>query len=158
MGHNGTQNQMPNLLSAKGTGDQLPDAGSDKTPIPSPPKTILPKDLTKAIGYLDDQALDRLLGAAIEEVKRRGRLPLGFEASSANATSGSAEPSAKPGTPAGSPSRRRQGQIVSPPLTRGQINAVRATFKAGIIPPRIARQFGLTQANVRKALASDETK
>ena len=32
----------------------------------------------------------------------------------------------------------------------------RAVFKAGITPSRIARQFGISQANVRKALASDE--
>jgi hypothetical protein len=43
-------------------------------------------------------------------------------------------------------------------LTRGQINAVRAAFKAGVTPSRIARQFGISQANVRKALATDATK
>jgi hypothetical protein len=35
-------------------------------------------------------------------------------------------------------------------------NAVRAALKAGITPSRIARQFAISQANVRKALASDE--
>ena len=43
-------------------------------------------------------------------------------------------------------------------LTRGQMNAVRSAFKAGVTPSRIARQFGISQANVRKALASDERK
>jgi len=43
-------------------------------------------------------------------------------------------------------------------LTRGQVNAVRAAFKAGITPSRIARQFGISQSNVRKALASDESR
>jgi transposase-like protein len=43
-------------------------------------------------------------------------------------------------------------------LTRGQLNAVRAAFKAGITPSRIARQFGISQSNVRKALASRELK
>jgi transposase-like protein len=43
-------------------------------------------------------------------------------------------------------------------LTRGQINAVRAAFKVGVTPSRIARQFGISQANVRKALATEETK
>ena len=37
-----------------------------------------------------------------------------------------------------------------------QVNAVRATFKAGITPSRIAPQFGISQSNVRKALASGE--
>jgi hypothetical protein len=41
-------------------------------------------------------------------------------------------------------------------LILGQINAVRAAFKAGITTSRIARQFGLSQSDVRKALASDE--
>jgi predicted DNA binding protein len=43
-------------------------------------------------------------------------------------------------------------------LTQGQVNAVRAAFKAGITPSRIARQFGISQSNVRKALASDPSR
>jgi ribosomal protein L35AE/L33A len=38
-------------------------------------------------------------------------------------------------------------------LTQGQRNAVRAAFKAGVPPRRIGRQFGLPQAQVRKALS-----
>jgi hypothetical protein len=54
--------------------------------------------------------------------------------------------------------KRQQADTAEVPLTRGQQNAVRAAFKAGLTPPRIARQFGISQANVRKALASDEPK
>jgi hypothetical protein len=43
-------------------------------------------------------------------------------------------------------------------LTRGQINAVQAAFRAGVTPTRIARQFGLSQSDVRKALVSDMKK
>jgi len=43
-------------------------------------------------------------------------------------------------------------------LIQGQVNAVRAAFKAGVTPSRIARQFGISQANVRKALAGDSSK
>jgi hypothetical protein len=39
---------------------------------------------------------------------------------------------------------------------QGQVNAVRAAFKAGVKPSRIARQFGLTLSQVRKALVPDE--
>jgi len=39
-----------------------------------------------------------------------------------------------------------------------KVNAVRAAFKAGITPSRIARQFGISQSNVRKALATDDPK
>ena len=35
---------------------------------------------------------------------------------------------------------------------------VRAAFKAGVKPTQIARQFGLSDADVRRALASDEKK
>jgi predicted DNA binding protein len=54
--------------------------------------------------------------------------------------------------------KRRHADIAKVPLTRGQMNAVRAAFKTGVTPTRIARQFGISQSNVRKALASDETK
>jgi hypothetical protein len=33
---------------------------------------------------------------------------------------------------------------------------VLAAFKAGVTPSRIARQFGLSQADVKKALAFDK--
>ena len=38
-----------------------------------------------------------------------------------------------------------------------QINAVRAAFKAGIKPSQIARQFGISQSDVRKVLMTDTT-
>jgi hypothetical protein len=40
-------------------------------------------------------------------------------------------------------------------VAAGQLNAVRAAFKAGVTPARIARQFGLSHSDVRKALASE---
>ena len=156
MGRDRTQHGKPDLLSAEGIAGQSPNTGSGEGPVLPPPKPILPKDLPKALGYLDDQELDRLLGAAIDEVKRRGRYPPGLELSSAKSVVSSAEPTTKPPPPKSGPVRRRQVQIAAPALTRGQVNAVRAAFKAGITPPRIARQFGLTQSDVRKALAADK--
>jgi transposase-like protein len=38
-------------------------------------------------------------------------------------------------------------------LTTGKLNAVRAAFKAGVKPSAIARRFGISQSDVRKALA-----
>jgi len=55
-------------------------------------------------------------------------------------------------------SQRRRLNIVEVSLTRGQVNAIRSAYKAGITPARIARQFGVSQSNVRKALATDEPK
>jgi uncharacterized protein (DUF433 family) len=56
----------------------------------------------------------------------------------------------------GRPTRQRQVGVAAAALTKGQVNAVRAAFKAGVTPSRIAQQFGLSHADVRKALSSDE--
>jgi hypothetical protein len=97
----------------------------------SAPRHVLPKDLPNAIRHLGDAELDRLFAAALAEMKRRGRrLP-------------------------DKPAPKQELGAVEVSLTRGQLNAVRAAFKAGITPARIARQFGLSQSDVRKALASE---
>jgi hypothetical protein len=41
-------------------------------------------------------------------------------------------------------------EVVAVHLTPGKLNAVRAAFKAGVEPSQIARQFGLSQSDVRK--------
>src|SRR5437762_12722331 len=103
-------------------------------PIGSPSvvrsRHILPADLPNAVSYLNDQELDRLLSAVIAEQKRRGRK-----------------------LPAVS---RTQGVEVAAafPLTQGKLNAIRAAFKAGVTASRIARQFGISLSDVRRALAS----
>jgi DNA invertase Pin-like site-specific DNA recombinase len=86
---------------------------------------------------LDDDQLDRLLAAVIAERKARGgkKLPVSDE-----------------------PSCKRWTKEVTPPLAQGKLNAVRAAFKAGVRPSRIAREFGISHADVKKALASDEKK
>jgi transposase-like protein len=43
-------------------------------------------------------------------------------------------------------------------LTPGKLSAVRAAFKAGVRPSKIAKQFGISQSDVRKVLASDKPK
>lgn len=55
-------------------------------------------------------------------------------------------------------SKRRHVDVAEVHLTQGKLNAVRAAFKAGVTPSRIAKQFGISQLDVRKALASDEPK
>ena len=52
--------------------------------------------------------------------------------------------------------KRSHAYIAEVPLTQARLNAVHAAFKAGVTPSRIARQFGISQSNVRKALASDD--
>jgi predicted DNA-binding protein (UPF0251 family) len=91
--------------------------------------------LPSAVRHLNDQELDQLLSAVVAEQKRRGK-KLSAEIS-----------------------RKQHVQVVAAvPLTQGKLNAVRAAFKAGITPSRIARQFGISQSDIRKALASDLAK
>jgi hypothetical protein len=40
-------------------------------------------------------------------------------------------------------------------LTSGKLNAVRAAFKAGVGPSKIAKQFGISQSDVWKVLAGE---
>ena len=92
-------------------------------------RNVLPGNLSTAIRQLDDQELARLFAAVVAERKRRNK---------------------KSST---SDDRRQARETRTHALTRGQINAVCAAFKAGITPSRIARQFGLSPSDVRKALA-----
>ena len=125
----------------QGKSDPFSTVGVENT---SPPATnpassanarrhVLPKDLPNAVKHLNDEELDRLLAATLAEAKRRGR---------------DTTPTDKR-----YPSRNTEAAVS---LTRGQLNAVRAAFKAGITPARIARQFGLSQSGVRTALKSDK--
>jgi hypothetical protein len=100
-----------------------------------PPRHVLPADLPKAVRHLDDHELDQLLSAVIAEQKRRGK-KLATQISRT----------------------RRVEVVTAAPLTPGKLNAVRAALKAGVTPSRIARQFGISQSDVRKALASDIAK
>ena len=106
---------------------------------------VLPRDLPNAVKYLTDTELDLLITTSVQEAKRRGRLPPSAQPNPTN------EPVAKQS------SSRHKGQteIANVSLTRGQVNAVRAATKAGIKPSQIARQFGISQSDVRKVLASD---
>jgi hypothetical protein len=103
---------------------------------------VLPKKLCKAVKHLSDGELDLLHAAILEEMERRGRLPPSDET-----TNRSSRTDKSP--------HRRQAEVSTVSLTRGQVNAVRAAFKAGIKPSLIARQFGISQSDVRKVLASD---
>jgi hypothetical protein len=97
---------------------------------------ILPADLPNAIKHLGDQELDRLLAAVIAEQKHRGKkLPASDVSSS-----------------------KKKVEAIDVPLTQGKLNAVRAAFKAGVTPSRIARQFGISQSDVRRALAREASK
>jgi len=112
---------------------EAPSRSSESLGPPSaiPSRHVLPADLPNAVRQLNDQELDQLLSAVIAEQKRRGKKLAAVS--------------------------RKQGVevVAAVPLTQGKLNAVRAAFKAGVTPSRIARQFGISQSDVRKALASE---
>jgi hypothetical protein len=113
-------------------------AGPDS--LTSQRRHFLPEDLAGALKRLDDVEIDALLAAVTTEAERRGRrLP------------GPAKE--KPVADAKPERHQEAAQDGAGPLTTGKLNAVRAAFKAGVKPSAIARQFGISQSDVRKTLA-----
>jgi hypothetical protein len=84
---------------------------------------------------LDDGEIDALLSAVTVEAERRGRV-----------TKREVQASMQHGRP----------QSAVGELTTGKLNAVRAAFKAGVKPSVIARQFGISQSDVRKAIGVEK--
>jgi hypothetical protein len=140
MGQDRPQQATPDLFSAAApVGEKSLPATKSAAPER---RHILPKD----VKHLSDHELDSLIAASLEEAKRRGRpLPnVRTDEAVAKRSSRSTD--------------RRLGEVATVSLTRGQINAVRAAFKAGIKPSLISRQFGISQSDVRKVLASNLTR
>jgi hypothetical protein len=86
----------------------------------SQPRPLLPKDLAGALKRLDDAEIDALLSAVTAEAGRRNRL---LSSSTKRI---------------GQPPQAIAGHAASS-LTKGQLNAVRAAFKAGV---RLLRLHG----------------
>jgi hypothetical protein len=135
----GTRSSTPDLFSLASKTSTNPPSTSIATTNAVPPSTsryVLPTNLPHALKQLADNDFDRLLSAVVAEQNRRGtKLAVSHESS-----------------------RKRQIEPVAVPLTQGKLNAVRAAFKAGVTPSRIARQFGISQSDVRKALAGTSTR
>jgi hypothetical protein len=114
---------------------------------------VLPSNLSNALQQLEDLELDKLVAASRHELQRRGR-PMTSAPETRPATDVSpGEGASKPSIAKDQLSKRQQLRQPNGTLTRGQMNAVLASFKAGIAPSRIARQFGISQSDVRKVLA-----
>jgi len=90
--------------------------------------------LPAAIKHLSDHELEQLQAAITVEQQRRGKKP--------------------PPTPNKTLNKRPETPTVT--LTIGKLNAVRAAFKAGVRPSKIAKQFGISQSEVREVLASEK--
>jgi len=139
-----SQLATPDLFSTEVVRGAPPQVSAATAADRTSQRHVLPKDLPTAVKHLTDTELDLLITASVEEAKRRGRLPPNVKPS----------PPVEPERPSSSKDKRR-AELTTISLTRGQVNAVRASFKAGITPSRIARQFGISQSEVRKVLASD---
>ena len=120
----------------------------------SSPRYVLPKDLSNALQQLDDLELDRLVAASRHELRRRGRPMTSAPEIRPTTHISPGELTSKPSIAKDSRSERQQLPEPKGTLKQGQVNAVLAAFAAGIAPSRIARQFGISQSDVRKALAS----
>jgi len=116
---------------------------------------VLLRDLSNALKQLDDGELDRLLEATRDELQRRGRSLTSTPVNRPTTHVATEQRSSDQSTPIEESPERRQPEEPNVALTRGQVNAVRAAFKAGITPSRIARQFGISQSDVRKVVASE---
>src|SRR5262245_8076026 len=132
MNANRPQSALPDLFSEPAP--SLPPANqASPADMASLVRHILPKDLPGAIRQLTDQELDQLHAAVLTELQHRGKKP-----------------------PLNENLRKPRAQEVAVPLTIGKLNAIRAAFKAGMTPARIARQFRISQSDVRKALAKQD--
>jgi predicted DNA-binding protein (UPF0251 family) len=149
MGRDRTHQATPDLFSTDMVRDASPPptrrvSATEAATDTALKRHVLPSDLPNAVKYLTDMELDLLITASVEEAKRRGRLLP------------SIQPNPTDEVRKQSPSKdQRQAEVANVSLTRGQVNAVRAATKAGIKPSQIARQFGISQSDVRKVLASD---
>jgi hypothetical protein len=139
MGRDRGEQPTPDLFSTETSRD---GSRSPISPIPATQisaeapsqRHVLPKNLRTAVKHLSDGELDLLHAATLEELERRGRLPPTDQTTNRSSRTDKSL-------------HKRQAEAATVSLTRGQVNAVRAAFKAGIKPSLIARQFGISQSD-----------
>ena len=148
-----TESPIPDLFAAAAG---KADPGKKQELVPPLPRYRLPKDLAGALSHLDDGEIDTLLATVAREAKRRGRLPESV-AIERTARPTDANRQAEESRTRFTPRRPAQAHAndAARSLTLGQTNAVRAAFAAGVKPSVIARQFGISQAAVKQALAAE---
>jgi hypothetical protein len=88
------------------------------------------------IARWSDDKVERLRGVVAAEARRRGLLP----------------PEGNAG--AGLSIRQRKPELLVEGLAPGKVNAIRAASQAGVKLSRIAREFGLPVAAVKRVIAT----
>jgi hypothetical protein len=89
----------------------------------------LPRDLAGALERLPDIELERLSKAVNAERSRRW--------------------------PQEKERQNASKKVPGPALPQAKVNAIRAALKAGVKPTAVARQFGVSPAEIRRALDSE---
>ena len=119
MGRERSKQTSPDLFST--------DAGPDTSPLPTrlsttearaepaPQRHVLPKNLRNAVKHLNNEELDLLHAATLEEIKRRGRLQPDVGADSAQTFRQAKRSQIKDKI-----SQRRRVDIAETTLTRGR--------------------------------------
>jgi hypothetical protein len=158
-----TQQQTADLFQAEGTQESgrthTTSAQQSAAVVSAAEKLssrhVLPRDLSNALKQLDDGELDRLFAATRHELQRRDRLLTSTPVIRSTTHMGTEQRASDQSTTTEESPERRQRDEPNVALAQGQVNAVRAAFKAGITPSRIARRFGISQSDVRKVLAPE---
>ena len=155
MGRESTRQTTPDLFSTdevRETSAASIKGRSDRaTRVPSTSQRhVLPENLDLAVKQLTDDELMQLVEVVLHEAEQRGKLPLRPGGDPIQPTRLTKDVTQKRPNIENASNRKRVEVTLSP----GKLNAVRAAFEAGVTPSRIARQFGISQANVRKALAA----
>jgi hypothetical protein len=122
------RSSAPNRLSFAGQERSSPTpslVNGDESGEAQSSRHILPRDLDAASKHLDDRELERLILAALQERDRR-KLPV--------------------------PEKSERTEMAPAALQQGKLNAIRAAFKAGVPPSRIAKQFGVSRSDVQTTL------
>jgi hypothetical protein len=160
MGRESTRQATPDLFSADeiredSTASTKSGSGRTERVVSTSQRYVLPENLDLAVRQLTDDELMQLLEVAVQEAKQRGKSSLRTGGDSFQSSCPTEEVT-KNHRSTEKASNRKQVDAATVTLSPGKLNVVRAAFKAGVTPARIARQFGISQANVRKALASDD--
>ena len=120
-------------------------SGPESDRPPNAPGVALPADLGRPLRLLDDDGLDRLMKAVIEEARRRGRnLPEGPSAARRRMERSG------PTMGTGAKGRAPDGAA---PATPGQERLILAAYEAGVKRRAIAREVRVSRPTVQHVIA-----
>jgi hypothetical protein len=118
---------MPDLFE----GVSMPRSRSPSAE-PEQRRFVLPSDLAGAIKHLDDGQLDILLQAVTVEAQRRRKPKTAKQNKSVT--------------------KKKKPKTASVQIPQGQVNLIRAAFKAGVKPSAIALQLRVPPSMVQRVL------